>query len=154
MAEWKFLNVDTELVGEWEVGVSTSNNTVVVNYNDLLVGDLSLRVLEDSISVNIPWIVNAVVVKDALLLGHDHVFVSIQEINNAKLIRRHARGREEASRWESVTLDDSDQVVRSRDWRNVSDVSSVELEWVETKKFRELWWGGWSSLARVNLSLQ
>ena len=48
--------VQSKLVRERKVGIGSSDNAVVVDHNELLVGDLRLRVFEDAVPVNVPWI--------------------------------------------------------------------------------------------------
>jgi hypothetical protein len=77
--------VEAELVSKWEVGVSSGKDAVVVNNDECLVGHLGLSVFEDSVSVNIPWITDIVIVQDALLVAHNHLVINVIQIDNTKL---------------------------------------------------------------------
>ena len=59
--EWHLLVLQAKLVGERKVSISTSNDTVVVNNDQLLIRHLSLSILEDSVAINIPRICKTLV---------------------------------------------------------------------------------------------
>ena len=80
------------------------------------------------------------VVQDASLVAHDHVFVSIQNVHNTNLVSRHSRAREEVTRWVSISFNDNNLARRSRNGRSVGDVTSVALKWVVSKEFFEVGW--------------
>mmetsp|Transcript_37053 Transcript_37053/g.77006 ORF Transcript_37053/g.77006 Transcript_37053/m.77006 type:complete len:402 (-) Transcript_37053:423-1628(-) len=150
LSKWKFINVDTKLVGKGEVGVSTGDNTVIINHNNLFVGDLSLGILQNSISINVPRIVDTVVVQDALLVGHDHVFIHVQEIDNAKFVGGHNGSGEELSRRESVAFNDGDQSVGSWNGRDIGNIPGIQFEWVVSKEICEGRWVLGAAVTWVN----
>jgi hypothetical protein len=129
---------EAKLVCGRKIGISSSHDTIVVNNNQLFVGNLRLGVLEDAISVDVPRVTDIVVVKDAFLVRHDHILVRIHDVNNAKLVRRHDRGREFVSSGKAVSFDDNDFVGRSRYSARVGNVSSIHLKRVKPKELFKL----------------
>jgi len=94
LSKWEFSNINSELVGPGKVGVSSCYDTIVINYDNLFVGYLGLSVAEDTISINIPWVRNRVVVKNTFLVMHYHVLIKISQVHNTQLISGHSWSRE------------------------------------------------------------
>ena len=53
-------------------------NTVVIDDDQRLIGDLSVSILENAVAISIPEIVNIAIIEDALLNIHDHVVIDIK----------------------------------------------------------------------------
>jgi hypothetical protein len=85
LEEWNILGIETKLVSSREVGVSSGKYAVVVNNDERLIGHLGLSVFQDSVSVNIPWITDIVIVQDALLVLHNHLVIKVVQVDNANL---------------------------------------------------------------------
>ena len=58
------------------------NDTIVVDDDDLLIRHLCLSIFKDSIVINIPRIVEVMIVQDAFLIPHDHVLVKVIQIHD------------------------------------------------------------------------
>ena len=101
--------IEFELVSPWGVGVCASNNVVAIDSNQSLVCNLRLGILQNIIIVHIPGIINVVIVEDAFLVPHYHIFVHIEKIHDAKIFCWHGGCWEHVSFGESIGFDDSDE---------------------------------------------
>jgi len=151
--ERNLIVLKSKLVSEGKVRIGTGNNTVVVHDNNLFVGDLSLRVAKDSVVVNVPRIIDLMIVQDALLVGHHHILIRVQDIDNTKLVGRHSGGREFKSRREPISLNNSDQIAGPRNGKSISNVSRIQFEWVKSQEFLKVRRILQRSISRLDLTV-
>jgi hypothetical protein len=68
--------IELELIGTGKVGIGTGHDAIIIHDDQLFVRNLGLRVLENTVAVDVPRIINVVVVEDALLARKNHGLIS------------------------------------------------------------------------------